>query len=145
MAHHHGHVHVTITSSKLCSTRKGEQTYSVYYAQMKGFTDEMAATSKRLEGEEVICYILDGLDFIYNSFVEAFTAKTEPQTLNDMHSQLLTAEARVESQKEHQHISANAAQRGGRGGGGRGPMRGHGNGGFNGGWGGGRNGNKIPC
>jgi hypothetical protein len=65
--------------SKLSGTRKGESiTCVVYYAKMKGFTDEMAAAEKCLNDEEVITYILAGLDFEYNPFVEAFTAKTEP-------------------------------------------------------------------
>jgi hypothetical protein len=53
---------------------------------MKGFTDEMAAVGKHLDDEEVITYILAGLDFEYNPFVEAFMVKTEPQTLNDLYS-----------------------------------------------------------
>jgi hypothetical protein len=53
---------------------------------MKGFADEMAAAGKRLDDEDVICYILVGLDFEFNPFVEAFTAKTDPQTLNDCYS-----------------------------------------------------------
>jgi hypothetical protein len=126
---------------------------------MKGFTDEMAAVGKHLDDEEVITYILAGLDFEYNPFVEAFMVKTEPQTLNDLYSQLLTTEAPhgykqcVEAQKEQQQISANVAFRGGRGSG-RGPMRGRGDGGFHDGFRGGRgsgcsggrnSGNKIPC
>jgi hypothetical protein len=57
---------------KLSSTRKGESTCAAYYAQMKGFADEMAAAGKRLDDEEVICYILAGLDQEFNPFVEAF-------------------------------------------------------------------------
>jgi hypothetical protein len=60
---------------------------------MKGFADEMVAAGKRLDDEEVITYILAVLDFEYNPFVEAFTAKTKSQTLNDLYLQLLTAEA----------------------------------------------------
>jgi hypothetical protein len=88
--------------SKLATTRKGDATCATYYVQMKGFADEMAAAGKWLDDEEVICYILAGLDVDFNPFVEAFTAKTKPQTLNDLYSQLLIAEARVESQKEQQ-------------------------------------------
>jgi hypothetical protein len=58
---------------------------------MKGFVNEMAATGKHLDDEEVTTYIHAGLDFEYNPFIEAFTAKTEPQTLNELYSQLLTA------------------------------------------------------
>jgi hypothetical protein len=64
---------------------------------MKGYTDEMAGAGKHLDDEEVITYILAGLDIDFNPFVEVFTTKTEPYTLNDLYSQLLTAEARVES------------------------------------------------
>jgi hypothetical protein len=137
--------------SKLSGTRKGNSTtFVAYYAKMKGFADEMAATGKCLDDEEVITYILAELNFEYNPFVDAFTTKTEPQTLNDHYSHLLTTEARVEAQKEQQQISANTAFHGGRGG--RDPMHGRGDGGFSGGFcgirgggcGGGRgNGNKI--
>jgi hypothetical protein len=63
-------------------------TCATYYTQMKGFADKMAVDEKRLDNEEVICYILAGLDVDFNPFVEAFTDKTEPQTL-DLYSQLL--------------------------------------------------------
>jgi hypothetical protein len=130
--------------SKLSNTKKGDQSCVTYYSLMKGYADEMVAAGKYLEDEDVICYILAGLDFEYNPFVEAFTAKTEPWTLNDLYSQLLIVEACVESQKEQQQISANAAFRGGRGGS-CGPMRGCGDGGSHGGRGGGRGNNrKIP-
>jgi hypothetical protein len=85
---------------KLSSTHKGDSTYMAYYVQMKGFVDEMAVAGKRLDDEEVISYILAGLDIDFNPFIEAFTAKTESQTLNDLYSQLLIVEDRVESQKE---------------------------------------------
>jgi hypothetical protein len=79
---------------KLSGMRKGESTTCVaYYSKMKGSADELAAGGKCLDDEEVVTYILAGLDFEYNPFVEAFIAKTEPHTLNDLYSQLLTAEA----------------------------------------------------
>jgi hypothetical protein len=79
---------------------------------MKGFIDEMAVIGKRLDDEVVIYYILAGLDHEFNAFIEAFMAKMELQTLHDLFSQLLTAEARVEAQKElqqHLQLSVNAA------------------------------------
>jgi hypothetical protein len=48
-----------------------------------------------LDDEEIICYILAGLDFEFNPFVQAFTTKMGPQMLNDLYSQLITTEARV--------------------------------------------------
>jgi hypothetical protein len=108
----------------------------------------MATTDKHLDDKEIICYILTGLDFEFNPFVEAFTAKIEPQTMNDLYSHLLAAKAHVESQKEHQQINVNAAYHGGRGEGGRSHMRGCRDGNFRGGHRGccGRGrGNKALC
>jgi hypothetical protein len=65
--------------SKLSRMKKGDQSCVTYYSLMKGYADEMVAAGKHLEDEDVICYILAGLDFEYNPFVEAFTTKTEPQ------------------------------------------------------------------
>jgi hypothetical protein len=122
---------------------KGDLSCAAYYTEMKGYVDEMAIAGKHLEDEDMICYILIELDF--NLFVEVFTAKTEPQTINDLYSQL---EARVEAQKEQQQIRSNAAFRGGRGS--NGPMRGRGDGGSRGGGHGGGRGvghgfNKNHC
>jgi hypothetical protein len=112
----------------------------------------MEAADKHLDDEEVITYILAEHDFEYKPFVEAFTAKTKPQTLNDLYSQLLTTEACVQAQKEQQQISANAAFHGDKGG--HSPMCICGDGGFHGGFRGGRsagrgdgcgNDNKILC
>jgi hypothetical protein len=110
---------------------------------MKGFIDEMVAVDKRLDDEDIISYILAGLDVDFNPFVEAFMAKTKPQTLNDLYSQMLIVEARVESPKEQQQINVNTAYRGG-GRGGRGPIRGHDDGGSC-GHGSHNSGCKIPC
>jgi hypothetical protein len=63
--------------SKLTCTHKEECTCVVYFTQMKGFADEMAVAGKRLDNEEVICYILVGLDHEFNAFLEAFRAKTK--------------------------------------------------------------------
>jgi hypothetical protein len=87
----HSRAWIVHLRSKLAST------CTAYYTMMKGFADEMAAAGKRLDDEDVICYILAGLDVDFNPFVEAFTAKTKPQTLHDLYSQLLIAEAWVES------------------------------------------------
>jgi hypothetical protein len=50
--------------SMLLGTHKGDSTScAAYYAKMKGFTDEIATVGKHLDDEEVITYILVGLDF----------------------------------------------------------------------------------
>jgi hypothetical protein len=46
---------------------------------MKGFTDEIVATCQHLDDQDTIYYILAGLDFEFNPFVEAFTTKLGPR------------------------------------------------------------------
>jgi hypothetical protein len=51
---------------------------------------------KKLDDEELISYILAGLDYEYNSLVSSIAARVEPVTLSDMYSQLLAFEMRLE-------------------------------------------------
>jgi hypothetical protein len=55
-------------------------------------------TEKKLDDEELISYILAGLDYEYNSLVSSIAARVEPVTLGDMYSQLLAFEMRLELQ-----------------------------------------------
>jgi hypothetical protein len=56
---------------------KGNQSAAVYYNKMEGFTNEMTAAGKPLEGDDFISYVLAALDHDYNSFVENVACKTE--------------------------------------------------------------------
>ncbi|KAF8665977.1 hypothetical protein HU200_054065 [Digitaria exilis] len=80
--------------SKLVTTRKGDMSASTYFSKMKGLADEMAAAGKPLDDEDVVTYILAGLDAEYNPLVEAISAWTDPVSLGDLYAQLLAAEAR---------------------------------------------------
>jgi hypothetical protein len=63
-------VRIVQLRSKLFGTCKSESTTCIVYcAKMEGFAGEMAAARKHLDDEEVITYILVGLDFKYNPFV----------------------------------------------------------------------------
>jgi hypothetical protein len=50
----------------LATTQKGNLSISEYLAKMKSFVDDMASAGKALEEEELVSYILTGLDFDYN-------------------------------------------------------------------------------
>jgi hypothetical protein len=54
------------TRMALATTQKGNLSISEYLAKMKSFVDDMASTGKALEEEELVSYILMGLDFDYN-------------------------------------------------------------------------------
>jgi hypothetical protein len=80
----------------------------------------MATTGKPLDNEDVISYVLAGLDDEpYNGFVAAITALIKADkyiSMSDLYAQLISYEARLESQSPTGDSSVNAATRGGRGG-----------------------------
>jgi hypothetical protein len=107
----------------LATTQKGSSSAAEYVAKMKTLADEMASAGKKLDDEELISYILAGLDYEYNSLVSSIAARVEPVTLDDMYSQLLAFETRLELQNGAQthaaglsvpppHASVNSASRG---------------------------------
>jgi hypothetical protein len=63
---------------------------------MKTLADEMTSVGKKLDDEELCSYILIGLDAEYNSLVSSIAARSEPITLGEIYSQLLSFENRLE-------------------------------------------------
>ena len=61
--------------SQLSRMKKGDLSASAYYTKMKGLADEMAAAGKKLDDDDIIEYILNGLDAEYNPFVSSMTIK----------------------------------------------------------------------
>jgi uncharacterized membrane protein YgcG len=115
----------------LATTQKGSMTISEYIAKMKSLADEMASADKALEDEELVSYIMAGLNFDYNPTVSAMVAHVESISVGELYAQLLSFEARWELTQGGQQALVNAARRG-RGGGpgpnnhGRGRGGGHG-------------------
>lgn len=112
------------TRMALATTSKGTSSATEYYTKMKGLADEMASASKRLEDEELVSYILAGLDIDFNPRASAIAARVEPITLGKLYTQLVSFEQRMDLLQGGSQSSANMASRG-RGNSGHG--RGHGN------------------
>lgn len=114
----------------LATTKKGALTVPEYIGKMRSLADEMAAAGKPLDDEDLVSYIVAGLDIEYNPVVSAVLARVEPITFTDLYTQLLSFEQRMDLWQGSNSSSANAASRGGgRGnGGGRGGFRGGGRG-----------------
>lgn len=101
---------------------------------MKGLSDDMAAAGRPLDDEEIVEYILTGLDHELDPLVSALVAKVEPISLGELYAQLLSFETRMSlrhdggqsgsSANYSGHGSGGATNQHGRGGG-----RGCGNGG----------------
>jgi hypothetical protein len=62
----------------LATTQKGSMTISEYIAKIKSLADEMTSAGKALKDEELVSYIMVGLDFDYNPSVSAMVARVEP-------------------------------------------------------------------
>jgi len=71
-------------------------TIAEYVAKMKELGDEMASVGKPIDDEELVGYILTGLDMEYSSIVSAVLARVEPISVNELYAQLLSFEQRVD-------------------------------------------------
>jgi hypothetical protein len=80
----------------LANTKKGNSSAADYFAKMKALGDEMTAAGRRVEDEELVEYILTGLGEEYASFVTALTIRVEPISVEELYSQLLNYETRMD-------------------------------------------------
>lgn len=100
----------------LATATKGTSSISDYFTKMKGLADDMASAGQRLEDEELVSYILTGLDLEFNSVVSAVAARVEPISIGELYTQLVSFEQRMElhSRGGGFQSSANVAAKGGR-------------------------------
>lgn len=124
------------TRMALATASKGTSTIAEYYAKMKTLADEMASAGRRLEDDEMVSYILTGLDDDFDVVVSAVAARVEPISLGELYTQLISHEQRIELRNGGSQSSANSASRGNRG---NYSNNSRGRGGFGRGGGGGRN------
>nr|CAD40946.1 OSJNBa0027G07.12 [Oryza sativa Japonica Group] len=95
----------------LQTTLKGAMSITEYFGKMKVLSDDIAATGKPLDEEDLIAYILNGLDGDYDSVVSAIGMKSEPISVMEVYSQLLNFENRLQLKQEG-IAAAHAASRG---------------------------------
>jgi hypothetical protein len=137
--------HAVNTRLALATTCKGAMTVTEYIGKMRSLSDEMAAAGRPLEDEELVEYILTGLDEEYDSVVSSVISRSESISVSELYSQLLAFETRLDLRNKSSNnmsgSSINVASRGGRGCGGfgRGSGRTPGRGGRSG------RGNSAPC
>jgi hypothetical protein len=97
-----------------------------YFNKRKALTDELALARKKLDEDNIINVVLDGLDSDYNALVVAVSGRIDQGiTLSKVYSMLLIAEARLVAQNAERGSSGggdffvNLASRNGYNGGGR--------------------------
>jgi hypothetical protein len=104
------------TRIALATTRKGNMSVTEYVAKMKSLADDMASTRKKVDDEELVSYLLAGLDGEFNPVVTAVGVHTESISVGELVSQLLSFEHRLDLLHGGSQGSANMAKCG-RGGG----------------------------
>jgi hypothetical protein len=100
------------TRLSLGNTRKGDMSVAEYFGKMKALGDEMKAAGRHLDDEELVEYIITGLDEEYTPLVSARCARVEPISISELFSQLLNFETRVNLFSDDHHRSANSMGRG---------------------------------
>lgn len=100
------------TRIALATTRKGSMPVVEYLSKMKSLADDMAAAGKPIGDEELVSYVLAGLDADYEPCVSALVACVEPVSMADLYSQLMSFEYRQDLIHGGQSPSANVARRG---------------------------------
>ena len=100
----------------LTAVSKSTSTISEYFQKVKTLADEMTSTGKKLEDEELVSYILSGLDIEYDAVVSVVASHVEPISLGELYTQLVSFEQQMEIRGGGgQQSSANLAAKGGHG------------------------------
>jgi len=74
----------------LATAQKGSSTIADYFNKMKSLADDMVAADKRLEDEEIITYVLAGLDMDFNPIVSVVATCMESLSLGELYTQLVS-------------------------------------------------------
>jgi hypothetical protein len=75
--------------------KKGNNFIAEYVGKARTLADEMTLTGKKIDDEELISYILTGLDYEYNPVVSSLVAQPDVITIREVYSQFFAYEQYV--------------------------------------------------
>lgn len=81
---------------QLSTTQKKELSMLDYFNKMKSLENTLTTIGQPLRDEEVITYILAGLDSNFDLLVTLFTTRTGLMSFNDLYAHLLSYDMRME-------------------------------------------------
>jgi hypothetical protein len=90
------------TRIALATTKKNHLSVSDCYAKMCTYADELAASGAPLRDDELVAYILAGLNEDFNPVFTAVVAQVDPIKPSELYSQLLSFE-------HHTNLQANSS------------------------------------
>jgi hypothetical protein len=99
------------TRLALATTHKVSMTVTEYVAKMRSLGEEMATAGRTLEDEDLVEYILTGLDEEYNSVVSSVLSRPNTIFVSELYSQLLAFETRIDlHNKGGNNLSASSSK-----------------------------------
>uniref|UniRef100_A0A452ZF64 Uncharacterized protein n=1 Tax=Aegilops tauschii subsp. strangulata TaxID=200361 RepID=A0A452ZF64_AEGTS len=87
--------HVNNIHTSLINAQKGTKSTATYFAFMHGLADELAAAGKPIQDDELISYILHGLDLEYQPLVSALDARFSLASLDEIFAMLSNFDQRM--------------------------------------------------
>lgn len=87
---------ITNLYMQLVNCKKGDMKTVAYFAKMKAYSDELAAAGKPIGDQEMMLFILNGLDFDYNPLVSSVLGLTDPISLSELYAQTHAYDSRLD-------------------------------------------------
>jgi hypothetical protein len=89
---------------QLQSLHQGPKTYSDYIQAAKECSDQLAAAGKPIPNEDLIIYLMNGLNPTFNSFITSISIMTRDKnvSLEDFQEDLLNHETLLNHQQSRQ-------------------------------------------
>jgi flagellar basal body rod protein FlgC len=81
---------VVSTCIALATTKKSQLSISDYYAKMCQYADDLAASDTPLRDDELVAYVLVGLNEDFNLIFTAMVVRVDPIIPSELYAQLLS-------------------------------------------------------
>lgn len=97
---------ISLLKRQLHTLQQGSKNCTDYLHQAKLWADQLSAMGKTVDDEDLISFVINGLNPTYNSFITAFyfAVRDREMSFADFQAELLSHEILLESQ-QHQTIS----------------------------------------
>ncbi len=101
------------TRLSLITLKKGDMTVANYVGKMRALADELAVTGKVVDDDDLISYIIAGLDEDYEPVIQSIVGRPDQVSVGEAFAQLLSFEHRLLLHRgEESQASANSASHG---------------------------------